>query len=137
MAIAQSDGSIILNTKVDLKGINKGLAGIKSSVNSTTKMLMGLAKSVGLALGVSAFINFSKESAEIARQQEANVQRLIDIYGAASQSIGDFIDANARALGMSRNAAASFSTVYGNLFSVWADQKTNAELTAEYLNIYR
>lgn len=135
MAIAQNDGSIILNTKVDLNGINKGIAGIKSSVNSTTKMLMGFAKTVGLALGVSAFINFSKESAEMARQQEANVQRLIDIYGTASQSIGDFIDANARALGMSRNAAASFSTVYGNLFSVWADQKTNAELTAEYLNM--
>jgi hypothetical protein len=36
---------------------------------------------------------------------------------------------------MSKAAAASFSSVYGNLFSVWADQTTNAELTNRYLNM--
>ena len=71
----------------------------------------------------------------MASSTEASVQRLIDIYGEASENVGEFIDANARALGLSKSAAAQFSAVYGNLFSVWADQKTNAELTTQYLNM--
>ena len=80
-------------------------------------------------------INFSGEAAQFATQTEASVQRLVDIYGEAAQSVGDFIDANARAIGMSKASASSFASVYGNLFSVWADQSTNAELTNRYLNM--
>ena len=80
-------------------------------------------------------INFSGEAAQFATQTEASVQRLVDIYGEAAQSVGDFIDANARAIGMSKASASSFASVYGNLFSVWADQNTNAELTNRYLNM--
>ena len=70
----------------------------------------------------------------MASTTEASVQRLIDIYGKASIAVGDFIDQNAHALGLSRAAATEFSAVYGNLFSVWADQETNAKLTTQYLN---
>ena len=79
-------------------------------------------------------INFSGEAAEFATQTEASVQRLVDIYGEAAQSVGDFIDANARAIGMSRSAGASIASTYGNLLSVWADQETNAQLTNNLLN---
>ena len=79
-------------------------------------------------------INFSGEAAQFATQTEASVQRLVDIYGEAAQSVGDFIDANARAIGMSKSAGASIAATYGNLLSVWADQETNAELTNSLLN---
>ncbi len=164
MAISGGDGSIILTTKIDESGITKGTNSIKTafdkvktylgkvgtqigtgfqkvgnSIKNTFQKLgtylKGLAGQILGLLSLRAFINFSREAGEMATQQEANVQRLIDIYGEASQAVGDYIDANARALGMSRSAAAQFSAVYGNLFSVWADQKTNAELTAQYLNM--
>lgn len=102
-----------------------------SKISSSLKTL--LTYFIGIQ-SVFAAIRFSGEAAEFATQTEASVQRLIDIYGEASQSVGDFIDANSHALGMSRSAASQFSSVYGNLFSVWADQKTNAELTTQYLN---
>ena len=212
MAIANSDGSIILSTKVDTSGVNKGLTDVKSkfsalkgqkatlatltqaikdqqfvlnSLNleyaelvakgklnskqaqdlkerindltaemkemqaaattlgakSTTafaQMKSGLMALASYFIGIQtifAAIRFSGASAEFATQTEASVQRLADIYGLASDSVGDFIDANSRALGMSKAAAASFSSVYGNLFSVWADQETNAQLTNEYLRM--
>lgn len=164
MAISGGDGSIILTTKIDESGITKGTNSIKNafdkvkiylgkvgtqigtgfqkvgnSIKNTFQKLgtylKGFAGQILGLLSLRAFINFSREAGQMATQQEANVQRLIDIYGEASQSVGDYIDANARALGMSRSAAAQFSAVYGNLFSVWADQKTNAELTAQYLNM--
>ena len=135
MAIANSDGSIILSTKVDTSGINKGMSQMHGKATSLTKTFSKLGAAIASAFAIQKIIQFSNESASLATQTEASVQRLVDIYGSASDGVGDFIDANARALGMSKAAAASFSSVYGNLFSVWADQATNAELTNRYLNM--
>ena len=135
MAITNADGSIVLTTEIDHSGLKKGMSTMKSGVSSLTGSLGKLAGAIGLAFSVGAIINFSKEASKLATTAEASVQRLIDIYGSASKSVGDFIDANAQALGMSRAAAASYASVYGNLFSVWADQATNAELTNGYLNM--
>ena len=124
MAISQSDGSIILSTKVDTTGIK-----------AFTGSLKKLSVAMGVALGVKELLRFSNEAGKVATQTEASVQRIYDIYGQSSNVIGDFIDLNAQALGMSKSAMASFSAVYGNLFSVWADQATNAELTNQYLQM--
>ena len=114
-------------------------AGIKNTFSKIGNWLKNFATSIAAQFatifGLYALINFSKQSAEFATQTEASVQRLVDIYGEAAQSVGDFIDANARAIGMSKASASSFASVYGNLFSVWADQNTNAELTNRYLNM--
>ena len=135
MAIANSDGSIILSTKIDASGINKGMSQMQGKATSLTKTFSKLGAAIASAFAIQKIIQFSNEAGQLATQTEASVQRLVDIYGSASESVGDFIDANARALGMSKAAAASFSSVYGNLFSVWADQATNAELTNRYLNM--
>ena len=135
MAIANSDGSIILSTKVDTSGINKGMSQMQGKATSLTKTFSKLGAAIASAFAIQKIIQFSNEAGQLATQTEASVQRLVDIYGSVSDSVGDFIDANARALGMSKAAAASFSSVYGNLFSVWADQATNAELTNRYLNM--
>ena len=111
MAITNSDGSIILSTKVDTTGIKSGMSKIKSDAGGLTKTFGKLASAIGLAFSVTAIVQFSRESAKLATQTEASVQRLIDIYGQASDAVGDFIDANARALGMSKAAAAAYSSV--------------------------
>ena len=114
-------------------------AGIKNTFSKIGNWLKNFATSIAAQFatmfGLYALINFSKQSGEFATQTEASVQRLIDIYGEAAQSVGDFIDANARAIGMSKASASYFASVYGNLFGVWADQSTNAELTNRYLNM--
>lgn len=135
MAIANSDGSIVLTTKVDQSGLNKGMASMQNGVKSLSSSFKALGSTIAAVFSITAIVNFSKQAGELATQTEASIQRLIDIYGEAAQSVGDFIDANARAIGMSKASAASFASVYGNLFSVWADQATNAELTNRYLNM--
>ena len=113
-------------------------AGIKNTFSKIGNWLKNFATSIAAQFatifGLYALINFSKQSAEFATQTEASVQRLVDIYGEAAQSVGDFIDANARAIGMSRSAGASIASTYGNLLSVWTDQETNAQLTNSLLN---
>lgn len=131
----QYDGSVRINTKIDTSDFNKGMNTIDKGLGSLKKSLSSLGGMIAAAFSVSAIINFSKASSDSAMTSEASVQRLIDIYNEASEKVGDFIDSNARAIGMSKAAAAQFASVYGNLFSVWADGATNAELTKQYLNI--
>ena len=134
MAIRGADGSIILTTKIDETGLKQGMASMKGGVKSLTSGFTKLGAVIATTFSIRAIIKFSNEASKMASTTEASVQRLIDIYGEASQAVGIFIDTNARALGMSKAAATQFSAVYGNLFSVWADQKQNAMLTTQYLN---
>lgn len=108
------------------KKANNAFTGLKSTLTT-------IASKLALVFSVTKLIQFSQESANIATQTEASVARIFDIYGSASGVVGDFIDANASALGLAKSAAAEFASVYGNLFSVWADQTTNAKLTNKYL----
>ncbi len=129
------DGSIKIDTKVDTKGFNKGTNTMSNGIKSLKNSLSALGGMIATVFSVTAIINFSNEASKMASNTEASVQRLVDIYGEASHAVGDFIDSGARALGMSKSAAASYAAVYGNLFSVWADQATNANLTNHYLNM--
>ena len=135
MAITNADGSIVLTTKVDQSGLKSGLSTMKSGASSIGGSFKKLGAAVAAAFSVKVLIDFGKQASSTATKAEASVQRLIDIYGSASKAVGDFIDANAQALGMSRAAATSYASVYGNLFSVWADQQTNATLTTRYLQM--
>lgn len=119
---------------------NQAVASAMGAQGTTAIQKMGVAVKtlLGYFIGlqtVMAVINFSGEASKLATQTEASVQRLVDIYGNSANAVGDFIDKNALALGMSKASASAFSAVYGNLFSVWADQSTNAELTNQYLEM--
>lgn len=132
--MANSDGAIILSVKVDSSEVDdffKKFNGNSSSFTSTLKKIGG---AFAAAFSINKIVQFSKSSAELATQVEASTQRIIDIYGESSKNIGNFIDESARAIGMSKAAAASTAATYGNLLSVWADQEANAELTASLLN---
>lgn len=135
MAAVNPDGSIILKTSVDVSGVKKGISSIRTSVNNVGVSLSRLGSLITSAFSVFAIYRFSKAASKLAAETEANVQRIADIYKESSFIVNDFINANARALGMSKAAAKSMSAVYGNLFSVWADEQSNAALTTHYLNL--
>lgn len=134
MAISGGDGSIILTTKIDETGLKKGFSSIKNSVKNMSSSFAKLGGIIATVFSIRAIIQFSNEASKMASTTEASVQRLIDIYGKASIAVGDFIDANSRGLGLSKAVAASTVATYGNLLSVWADQKTNADLSISLLN---
>ena len=100
----QSKKTTVSTKKVGTEG-KKSFDSLQASLKKIVSYFIGFQT-------VLQAIRFSGESAELATQTEASVQRLVDIYGYASDIVGDFIDQNARALGMSKAAAASFSSVY-------------------------
>ena len=80
MAIANADGSIILSTKVDTSGINKGMSQIQGKATGLTKTISKLGAAIASAFAIQKIIQFSNESGNLATQTEASVQRLVDIY---------------------------------------------------------
>ena len=83
--MANADGSILISTKVDQKGINTGL-------NSISKSLGKLAEIVGVAFGVSAIVKFGKEAVNMASDLQ-EVQNVVDTaFGAMSYKMEQFAD---------------------------------------------
>lgn len=109
--------------------------GFSSAVQTINNALGSVAARLATVFSIAKFVQFSKEGATLATQTEASAQRIRSIYGESSDVVGDYIDANAKALLMSKNAAAQYASTYGNLFSSWASQAKNAELTTRYLEI--
>ena len=112
---------------------NKFDAGIKKVAGNISKSLKTLAVQLGVVFGLRELLRFSNEASKIASLQEANLLRLAEIYGQAGESVYDFTQKNALALGMSKSAAYEAAASYGNLFSSFADGAENAQLTNEML----
>lgn len=142
-----SDGSIVLEVKIDKTGLNKELqnlnkdlsTGVKNtkkfntSITTLTGSLRKFAGAVGIAFSVAQMLRFSNEASKLAGQTEAYILRIGQIYGEASKTVTHFVDENSRALGMSKTAAYEAAASYGNLFSSFADGAENAKLTNDML----
>ena len=95
MAISNGDGSIILQTKVDQSGINKGLFGIK---NAVTK----IGAAVGVAFSVTALVRFGKAAISLASDLQ-EVQNVVDVaFGEMSYKIEKFADSAIENFGISK-----------------------------------
>lgn len=105
MAISNSDGSIILQTKVDQSGINKGLFGIK---NAVTK----IGAAVGVAFSVTALVRFGKSAISLASDLQ-EVQNVVDVaFGEMSYKIEKFADSAIENFGISKLTAKRTASTY-------------------------
>lgn len=128
------------NRKID--AVNQRMNGMiqqSGKVDKSMKQLSGtfskMAKIAAAAFSIRAIYNFGKQTSEIARSAEANLQRVNDIFGSSSNAIKSFADQNRASLGMSRADVYKFSATYGNLFSTFmSSQQENAAMTQQYLN---
>ena len=105
MAISNSDGSIILQTKVDQSGINKGLFGIKSAVSK-------IGAAVGVAFSVTALVRFGKAAISLASDLQ-EVQNVVDVaFGEMSYKIEKFAETSIENFGISRLTAKRTASTY-------------------------
>ena len=112
MAVSNADGSIILKTKVDQTGLNKGMATMKSGVKSLTGAFMNLGSAVGLAMGISAMVQFGKEAINLASDLE-EVQNVVDVaFGEMSYKIERFSKTAIENFGISELTAKRTASTY-------------------------
>ena len=105
MAIGQSDGSIILSTKVDTSGINKGMNSIKGTISK-------IGAAISVAFGVSALVNFGKEAVNLASDLR-EVQNVVDVaFGDMSYKAEEFAKSAIENFGISELSAKRTASTY-------------------------
>lgn len=105
MAIRQSDGSIILSTKVDTSGINKGMNSIKGTIGK-------IGAAIGVAFGVSALVNFGKAAVNLASDLQ-EVQNVVDVaFGDMSYKAEEFAKSAIENFGISELSAKRTASTY-------------------------
>lgn len=105
MAISGSDGSIILSTKVDTSGINKGMSSIKGIVGKVGGV-------IAAAFSVRTLINFGKEAINLASDLQ-EVQNVVDTaFGSMSYKIEEFSKTAIENFGISRLTAKRTASTY-------------------------
>lgn len=105
MAISGGDGSIILSTKVDTSGINKGINSIKGTIGK-------IGAAIGVAFGVSALVNFGKAAVNLASDLQ-EVQNVVDVaFGDMSYKAEEFAKSAIENFGISELSAKRTSSTY-------------------------
>ena len=105
MAISGGDGSIILSTKVDTSGINKGMSSIKGIVGKVGGV-------IAAAFSVRTLINFGKEAINLASDLQ-EVQNVVDTaFGSMSYKIEEFSKTAIENFGISRLTAKRTASTY-------------------------
>ena len=84
MAISGGDGSIILDTKVDTKGLNSGLNSMKGAITKIGGLLAA-------AFSVKALINFANESKNLYKIQMENEVKLATVMRQRMKATDDEI----------------------------------------------
>ncbi len=111
-----ADGSIIIDTRVNTKGIDDGTKHIEAKLNG----LMATAKKLGAVFmsvfAVKQIIDFSRECIALGSDLE-EVQNVVDVtFGNMSEQVNSWAKEAAEKFGLSELAAKQYSSTIGAMF---------------------
>lgn len=111
-----ADGSIIIDTRVNTKGIDDGTKHIEAKLNG----LMATAKKLGAVFmsvfAVKQIIDFSRECIALGSDLE-EVQNVVDVtFGNMSEDVNSWAKEAAEKFGLSELAAKQYSSTIGAMF---------------------
>ena len=111
-----ADGSIIIDTRVNTKGIDDGTKHIEAKLNG----LMATAKKLGAVFmsvfAVKQIVNFSRECIALGSDLE-EVQNVVDVtFGNMSEDVNSWAKEAAEKFGLSELAAKQYSSTIGAMF---------------------
>lgn len=89
------DGSLKFDTKVDTSGFQKGANGIKQSCNSMISSFKKLSAAIGIAFGIAAIVQFSKESIKASNDIEnamIGLKSIVEGQGRSFEKATAFIE---------------------------------------------
>ena len=105
MAVLGGDGSIILTTKIDQSGLNKGMASLKGAITK-------LGAAIGVAFGVRALVQFGKQAVQLASDLQ-EVQNVVDVaFGDMAYKIESFSKTAIENFGISKLTAKRTASTY-------------------------
>ena len=111
--MAKSDGSVIIDTRMDTGGFGKGVKSMKNQVNGLTSAVNKLGVAIGTAFAVKKIIQFGKEAIELGSDLQ-EVQNVVDVtFTTMSDKVNEFAQGAAEAAGLSETMAKKYVGTFG------------------------
>lgn len=111
--MARSDGSIIIDTRVDADGFGKGVKSMKSQIGGLTSAVGKLGAAIGLAFGVKALVDFGKSAIDLGSDLQ-EVQNVVDVtFSTMNEAVNEFAKNAAETAGLSETMAKRYTGTFG------------------------
>lgn len=112
----KADGSIIIDTRIDTKGIKQGTDKIQSMMSGVISTAKKVGAAIAAAFAVKQIVNFSRECIELGSSLD-EVQNVVDVtFGDMAQEINRWSKEAVTQFGLSELAAKQYTSTIGAMF---------------------
>ena len=108
-----ADGSVIIDTRMDTSGVQKGVSAIKQSLNGLGSAVKKIGLLIGGAFAVGKLVQFGKECVELGSDL-AEVQNVVDVtFTTMSDKVNEFAKNAMTSAGLSETMAKRYVGTFG------------------------
>nr|DAG30576.1 MAG TPA: minor tail protein [Bacteriophage sp.] len=108
-----ADGSVIIDTRLDTTGVQKGVSAIKQSFNGLGSAVKKIGLLIGGAFAVGKLVQFGKECVELGSDL-AEVQNVVDVtFTTMSDKVNEFAKNAMTSAGLSETMAKQYVGTFG------------------------
>ena len=112
----RSDGSVIIDTRVDTKGFGKGVSNMQNQFSKMGNAVKKIGFAIAAVFSVREIINFAKEAINLGSDLQ-EVQNVVDVtFGEMSGYINQFAKEAITQFGLSELAAKQYASTLGAIF---------------------
>lgn len=113
MALGKSDGSVIINTKVDTSGFGTGVSNMKKQIGGLSGAVTKLGLAMVAAFAVKELVQFGKQAIELGSDLQ-EVQNVVDVtFTTMNEQVNEFAKNAAKAAGLSETMAKRYAGTFG------------------------
>lgn len=109
----KADGTVIIDTRIDTKGVDTGISTMKSQFGKLSGIVRKIGTIVGAAFAVKQLVQFGKEAIQLGSDL-AEVQNVVDVtFGNLSGEVDSFAKNAVTQFGLSELSAKQFTSTMG------------------------
>lgn len=109
----KADGTVIIDTRIDTKGVDTGISTMKSQFGKLGSTIRKIGAIVGAAFAVKQLVQFGKEAIQLGSDL-AEVQNVVDVtFGSLSGEVDAFAKNAVTQFGLSELSAKQFTSTMG------------------------
>lgn len=113
--MAKSDGSVIIDTRMDTKGFGKGVHSMQKKVGGLTGAVEKLGLAIGAAFSVVKLVQFGKEAIDLGSDLQ-EVQNVVDVtFTTMNEAVNEFARNAAETAGLSETMAKKYIGLFGTM----------------------
>lgn len=109
----RSDGSVIIDTKLNTSGFSKGVSSLKGQFSALTSSVGKLGAAIGIAFSIKAIVDFSKKTLELGSDLQ-EVQNVVDVtFTTMNKQVNEFAKNATKTAGLSETMAKRYTGTFG------------------------